>query len=152
MPKLDLSKLVARMGAGYPAPFGEPVQGRASLNLGDAGGLTQFGVKIWTLEPGAWSSQRHWHENEDEFVLMLDGELVMVEEDGEHVMRAGDCATYKAGVANGHHFINRSAKPARFLIVGTRSEVERAHYPDIDLVYAHDENGYGFTRKDGTPY
>jgi uncharacterized cupin superfamily protein len=128
------------------------VAGRSSISLGDAGGLTQFGVRIVMLEPGAWSSHRHWHENEDEFLMMTEGELVMVENEGETIMREGDCATYKAGVANGHHMINRSGSKAAFLIVGTRSTADVAHYPDTDLLATKNGAGYIFTRKDGSSY
>lgn len=152
MPKLDLAAVPALARTGYPAEFAGKLAGRAVKRLGDAGGLTQFGVNLVRLQPGAWASQRHWHEKEDEFVIIVSGELIMVEEDGETVMRAGDCATHKAGVANGHHLVNRSEADASFLVVGTRSGAERAHYPDIDLAFSQDENGSAFTRKDGTPY
>jgi uncharacterized cupin superfamily protein len=152
MPKLDLSAIPVKSGSSYPGKLAEPVAGRSSINLGDTGGLTQFGARICFMAPGAWSSQRHWHEQEDELVLMLEGELVMVEEEGETVMRAGDCATHKAGVPNGHHLINRTDNQAKFLIVGTRSPVDRAHYPDVDLLATDTGSGYVFTRKDGTSY
>ncbi len=152
MPKLDLSAIPQRGGTSYPAPFAAAMQGRTYQRLGDAGVLTQFGVNICRLAPGAWSSQRHWHENEDEFVMMLSGELVLVEDDGEHPMCPGDCATFKAGVSNGHHLVNRSGAEAAFLVVGTRAGTEHAHYPDIDLAYAMDAAGRRFTRKDGRPY
>lgn len=152
MPKLDLSSIPARTGSGYPAPFNEAVKGRSSLRLGDAGGLTQFGANLITLEPGAWASQRHWHENEDEFVMMVSGELVLIEEDGETPMRPGDCATHKAGVANGHHLVNRSGSPATFLVVGTRAPSEIAHYPDVDLLATRTGTAQAFTRKDGSSF
>ncbi len=152
MPKLDLSAIPLRTGTGYPPEFAGPLAGRAFQRLGDAGGLTQFGVNLCTLAPGAWASQRHWHEQEDEFIMVLSGELVMIEEDGEHVLRAGDCATHKAGVANGHHLVNRSGGEASFLVVGTRAATERAHYPDIDMEAHKDESGFRFMHRDGTPY
>lgn len=152
MPKIDISAIAPRTGSGYPAPFAQEVAGRIQHNLGDAGGLTQFGVKLCRLQPGAWSSQRHWHENEDEFVMVLEGELMMIENEGETPMRAGDCATYKAGVANGHHLINRNAVDAVFLVVGTRAATEAAHYPDIDLKAVNDGNGVRYFHTDGRPY
>jgi uncharacterized cupin superfamily protein len=152
MPKLDLSAISARTGSGYPAPFNEAVKGRSSLRLGDAGGLTQFGANLITLEPGAWASQRHWHENEDEFVMIVSGELVLIEDEGETPMHPGDCATHKAGVANGHHLVNRSDKPATFLVIGTRAASEIAHYPDIDLLATRTGTAQGFTRKDGSSF
>jgi uncharacterized cupin superfamily protein len=152
MPKLDLAAIPFRTGTGYPPEFAAPLTGRSFQRLGDAGGLTQFGVNLCTLAPGAWASQRHWHENEDEFVIVLSGELVMVENDGEHILRAGDCTTHKAGIANGHHLINRSGADATFLVVGTRAASERAYYPDIDMEARKDESGFRFVRRDGTPY
>ena len=152
MPKLDMSAIAPRTGSGYPAPFAETMAGRIQHNLGDAVGLTQFGVKLYRLKPGAWSSQRHWHENEDEFVMVLEGEVAMIENDGETILRTGDCATHKAGVANGHHLVNRSTADAAFLVVGTRARTETAHYPDIDLKAVNDGNGFRYFHTDGRPY
>jgi uncharacterized cupin superfamily protein len=133
MPKLDLSALPRRTGSIYPSPYAEMVAGRSSLRLGDAGGLTQFGANLIILEPGAMSSLRHWHEAEDEFVMMTEGECVLVQDAGEVVMRPGDCATFRAGDPDGHHFINRTNREARFLVVGTRAAREVAHYSDVDF-------------------
>lgn len=152
MPRLDLSAIPVRTGSIYPARYAGMVAGRSSLRLGDAGGLTQFGANLVTLEPGALSSLRHWHENEDEFVMVTDGELTLVEDDGESIMRRGDCAAFPAGAANGHHFVNRSAAPATFLVVGTRAAVEVAHYSDVDLMVRIGKDGAVFTHRDGTPY
>jgi uncharacterized cupin superfamily protein len=152
MPKIDVAAVLSKSGSGYPGSFADAVRGRSYQNLGDAAGLTQYGVRICRLEPGAWSSQRHWHENEDEFIMMLEGELVLVEDDGEHVMRPGDCAAWKAGTPNGHHLVNRSPERASFLVVGTRAATETAHYPDIDLRYVKDASGGRYTHKDGAPY
>jgi uncharacterized cupin superfamily protein len=152
MPKLDLSAIPFRYGSGYPGKLAEAVAGRSVQNLGDAGGLTQFGAKMIRLEPGAWSSHRHWHENEDECVLMIEGELVMVENEGETIMRKGDVATYKAGVANGHHLINRTDKAAIFLVIGTRTTADRGHYPDTDLLATKNGASYVFTKKDGSAF
>lgn len=152
MPKVDMSSITPRTATGYPAPYDREVTGRTQYNLGDSGGLTQFGVKLVELAPGAWSSHRHWHEQEDEFVMVLSGALVMVEDEGETQLVPGDCATHKAGSGNGHHLQNRSTAPARFLVVGTRSAQERAHYPEIDLLALKDAAGMRFLHKDGTPY
>lgn len=152
MPKLDLAAIEATFGSGYPAPYDEPCLGRSYQRLTQAAGLTQFGVNICRLKPGAWSSQRHWHENEDEFLMMIEGELVLIEDQGETIMRAGDCAAFPAGQRNGHHLVNRSGTDGAFLVVGTRAPKERAHYPDIDLAFHSDSTGRRFTRKDGTSY
>ena len=152
MPKIDLSTITPRTGSGYPAPFAETMKGRVQINLGDAGGLTQFGVKLCRLKPGAWSSQRHWHESEDEFVMVLEGEITMIENEGETILRAGDCAAHKAGVPNGHHLVNRSSAEAEFLVVGTRAKAETAHYPDIDLKAVNDGAGFRYFHTDGQPY
>lgn len=122
------------------------------LELGQAAGLTQFGASLMTIEPGSISSQRHWHEGEDEFLMMLSGELVLVEEDGETIMLPGDMAGFKAGVANGHHMVNRSNEQAKFLVVGTSATRDICHYPDIDLRFESDEDGHHFTNKAGVPY
>ena len=124
------------------------------MRLGLAAGLTQFGVNLVILPPGAWSSQRHWHEVEDEFVWVLDGEVVLVEDEGETVLRAGDCAGFKAGVQNGHHLVNRSGASARLLTVGTRDDGDHGEYSDIDMRFLpgrYSGRG-GFTRKDGSPF
>lgn len=152
MPKLDLSTLPVISKTGYPGALADIVRGRSYQRLAAPGGLTQFGVNLCRVAPGSASSQRHWHEKEDEFVVMLEGELILVEEGSEQVMRPGDCATFKAGVANGHHFVNRADKDGVFVVVGTNLPNERAYYPDVDLLYKDDETGSGYFRKDGTPY
>lgn len=151
MPKLDLASLPVRTGSIYPAPYAAMMAGRSSLRLGEAGGLTQYGVNLVTLDPGAMSSLRHWHEREDEFVIVTEGECTLVDEAGETPMRAGDCAAFPAGVANGHHFVNRSAAPARFLVVGSRAAREVAHYSDIDMKLVIEGGRASFTRRDGRP-
>jgi uncharacterized cupin superfamily protein len=133
MPKLDLTQVPVRTGTIYPPPYDALVAGRSSLRLGEAGGLTQFGVNLVTLAPGATSSMRHWHEAEDEFVWVTAGELVMVTNAGEEVMRPGDCAAFPANSGEAHHFINRTDSPASFLVAGTKSRAEVAHYPDQGL-------------------
>jgi uncharacterized cupin superfamily protein len=132
VPKVDLSAIPQTNRTGYLPPHGEKVAGRNYRRVAQALGLTDFGVSEVTLEPGAWSSQRHWHEGEDEIVVMIEGEAVLVEEEGETVMRAGDIAAFAKGVANGHHLINRSATQCRFVAVGKPSTTD-CHYPDIDM-------------------
>jgi uncharacterized cupin superfamily protein len=127
-------------------------RGRERQRLGRAAGLTQFGVNICTLKPGASSSQRHWHEKEDELVYVLEGEVVLLEDAGETTLKAGDAAAWKSGVANGHCLINRSNRDARIIEIGTRAAEELAHYPEIDLKVVRDEKGTRYTRKDGTPF
>ena len=156
MPKIDLAKAPTRLGTAYPAPFDQPCLDRHRIKLGDAAGLDQFGVNLLRLPPGAWSSQRHWHTAEDEFTSVLEGEVVLVEnpqgdDGGETLMRAGDCAGFKAGVANGHHFQNRSDRDVLLLEIGSRRPAEDGcDYPDIDLVLREGEAVY--RHRDGTPY
>jgi uncharacterized cupin superfamily protein len=150
MSRLDLSSIPVQTGTGYPDPFAEAVNGRSKQALGDAGGLTQFGVNLVELKPGAASSQRHWHSHEDEFVMVVSGELTLVTDEGETLMRAGDCAAFPAGRPNGHHLINRGWGNALFLCVGSRIAEDRALYPDIDLV--HDSKTGSYSHRDGTPY
>jgi uncharacterized cupin superfamily protein len=152
MPKIDIAAVPERNSTSYPEPFRQAVAGRFWPALGQAAGLAQFGANLVRLEPGAWSSQRHWHEEEDEFLLMLDGELVLVENEGESAMRAGDAAAFKAGVPNGHHLINRSDEEAVFLVVGSRAPAERAHYPDVDLSLEATDGRNRFRNKKGEPY
>lgn len=151
MKKIDLSAIKVALGSGYPAPYDEPVRQRRKLRLGDVAGLTQFGVNLMRLPPGAWSSQRHWHTAEDEFVYVLEGEVVLVSGVGEEVLRAGDCAGFKAGEPDGHHLQNRSGAEVVVLEVGSRNrERDGVDYPDIDLRIAPGE--IKFLHKDGTPY
>lgn len=121
MPRIDIDAIEWKGGTGYPEPFRALVEGRVRKRLGDAGGLTQFGVNLTRLGPGSASAHRHWHENEDEFVFILDGEVTLIEDDGETILRAGDAATFKAGVANGHHLVNRSGRDVTYLEIGTRA-------------------------------
>ena len=148
--RLDLSSIPVQTGTGYPDPFAEAVNGRSKQALGDAGGLTQFGVNLVELKPGAASSQRHWHSHEDEFVMVVSGELTLVTDEGETLMRAGDCAAFPAGRPNGHHLINRGWGNALFRCVGSRFQEDRALYPDIDLV--HESKTDSYFHRDGTPY
>jgi uncharacterized cupin superfamily protein len=146
--KIDITKAPVVNGAGYPSPYDVPCQQRSRMPLGDGAGLTQFGVNLCRLPPETWSSQRHWHTHEDELVYVLEGEVVLVTDDDEEVLHAGDCAGFRAGEPNGHQFQNRSGADVVLLEIGTRVAADTAHYPDIDLrlVAGH------FQHTDGTPY
>lgn len=152
MPKLDLTQAPVRTGSVYPSPYNEQMAGRSSIRLGELAGLTQFGVNIVTLEPGAVASLRHWHLNEDEFGMVLEGELILIEDEGETVMQPGDCAAWKAGVPNGHRFVNRTGAPARFLIVGTKAATEVATYSDVDMKIHIAGGKARFTYQDGSDW
>ena len=151
MKKIDISSAKVTLGSSYPPPYGEPCRQRKRFRLGDAAGLTQFGVNLLRLPPGTWSSQRHWHTAEDEFVYVLEGEVVLLSDAGEEVLRAGDCAGFKAGEANGHHLQNRTQAEAVLLEIGARDpDRDAVDYPDIDLTI---REGTGeFSHKDGRPY
>ncbi|HWV41676.1 cupin domain-containing protein [Pseudorhodoplanes sp.] len=150
MPKIDLSAVSKRKGSGYPAPFAAPCAERVRQRLGDAGGLTDFGVNLTRLPPGGWSSQRHWHSHEDEFVYLIEGELTLIEDDGETVLRAGDCAAFPKGTGNGHHLVNRSGTTATYLEIGSRQPEDLTTCSDIDMKSANSDGR--FVHKDGTPY
>lgn len=150
MSKLDIDAVKRRIGASYPAPFDQPCRTRARRALGDAGGLGDFGVNLLELPPGAWSSQRHWHSAEDEFVWVLQGEVVLIDDTGEHMLRAGDCAAFPKGDANGHQIVNRSAATALCLEVGTRRGDDVCTYSDIDM--RTDGHTGWYAHMDGTPY
>ena len=150
MPKIDLAAVPARKGSGYPAPFDAPCAERVRRRLGDAGGLQDFGVNLMHLPAGGWSSQRHWHSHEDEFVYVLEGELTLVEDAGETLLRAGDCAAFPKGSGDGHHLINRSRASAVYLEVGSRSPADLTTCSDIDLMSASADGR--FVHKDGGPY
>ena len=149
---IDFSKAPVKTGSIYPKPYDAEMAGRWSIRLGEAGGLTQFGVNIVVLDPGAKSSLRHWHLHEDEFVIVTEGTLVLVDDAGRHEMSVGSCAAFPAGEANGHHFVNESGEEARFLVVGTKAPHEVATYSDIDLKVELKDGKATFSRKDGTPY
>ena len=152
MPKIDLAKVGIHSGSGYPAPFQARCAGRHKQRLGNAGGLTQFGVNLTRIDPGSQSALRHWHEEEDEFVYLLEDELVLIDDVGETLLRAGDAAAFPRGDGNGHHLVNRSDKAALYLEVGTRSPREQAHYPDDDLVVIRDAAGGRALHKSGLSY
>jgi len=150
--RIDIAAAPERKGSRYPAPYDEPCAGRVRRRLGDAAGLTQFGVNLQRLPAGQWSSQRHWHSQEDEFVWVVEGEVVLVTNAGEEVLRAGDCAGFKAGEADGHHLQNRTDRDALLLEIGSRfPETDATTYPDIDLAFPAGSEVY--THADGTrPY
>jgi uncharacterized cupin superfamily protein len=153
MPRIDTANLTVRIGSpNYPAPFRQVCAGRHKTALGNAVGLTQFGVNLTKLEPGAASALRHWHENEDEFVYILEGECTLIEDGGETLLKAGDCAGFKANVPNGHCLVNRTDRDMVYLEIGTRAASERAHYPDGDLLFERDGTNVKVMHKDGTPY
>ena len=149
---LDPGHVPVKTGSIYPEPYAAMVAGRTSLRLAEAGGLTQFGVNLVTLQPGALSSLRHWHLHEDEFVMILDGKCILVQDAGETMMRPGDCAAFPAGVPDGHHLINRTEQVARFLVIGTKAQREVATYSDFDLMVGIGGGQAIFTHKDGSPY
>ncbi len=150
MPRIDIDAVPVRQGSGYPPPFDAPCAARTRRRLGEAGGLRDFGVNLMTLPPGGWSSQRHWHSHEDEFVLVLEGELTLIEDGGEKVLRAGDCAGFAKGTGDGHHMINRTSATAVYLEVGSRHPDDLTTCSDIDMKSANADGR--FTHKDGSPY
>ena len=147
--KIDIASAAEVVGTLYPAPFDAPCRTRKRRRLGDAAGLTQFGVNLLRLPPGAWSSQRHWQTKSDEFVYVLAGEVTLVTDEGEEVLRPGDAAGFKAGDPNGHCLQNRGDAEAHVLEVGTRVDGDGAYYPDIDMM-VHGNSDYA--HRDGTPY
>src|SRR5438876_11639021 len=149
MPALDPATVPEQTGSAYPPPLDAPCRDRAKRALGDAVGLTHFGVNLRRLGPGAWSAQRHWHTRQDEFVYVLQGEVVLVTDAGEQTLHAGMAAGFPAGKADGHHLINRSTALAIYLEVGDRTPGDEVHYPDVDLFVASD---FSFHHKTGEPY
>lgn len=151
-PALDPGTLAPRRGASYPAPFAAQTARRLKWALGDALGLAGFGVNLVELAPGAWSAQRHWHSREDEFVYVLEGEITLITEAGAQTLGPGMAAGFPAGVADGHHLVNRSDAPARYLEVGDRDGADECSYPDIDLQRRPGPDGPVFTNRKGAPY
>lgn len=153
MPKINITSAPDGKGSRYPAPHDAPCRERAWKRLGDVAGLTQFGVNLLTLKPGVWSSQRHWHSHEDEFLYVLSGEVVLVTDAGEEVLRPGDCAGFKAGVRDGHCLKNRSQADAQILVVGSRDDRDWGEYSDVDMRFlpGRYSGGGGYTKRDGTP-
>jgi uncharacterized cupin superfamily protein len=152
VPKIDIAALPLDTVVNYPEPFRRALDGRSRKRLGNGVGLTQFGVNLTTLKPGTWSSQRHWHRDEDELVYVLAGELVLCEDVGETVLKAGDAAGWKANSGDGHCLINRTDRDAVYLEIGTRLPRERVVYSDIDMVLERDEGGPRYLHKSGEPY
>ena len=152
MPKVEISSCPERQGSRYPEPYDAPCRERRWRALGEPAGLTQFGVNLLRLAPGVWSSQRHWHMHEDEFVWVLEGEAVMVTDKGRETLRAGDCAGFKAGEPDGHVFINESDADAVLLVVGSRDDRDHGYYSDIDMQFlpGRYSGGGGYATKDGT--
>lgn len=148
MPKVDLDAITPSNGTGYPDPFHREVQGRWWKRIAKAAGLTEMGASHVTLEPGAWSSQRHWHDDEDEMVIMLTGRAVLVEDDGEHEVGPGDVLAWPKGIKNGHHLINRSDEPCTFVAISAGPH-GTGGYSDIDMIWTGDGR---FCRRDGTEY
>jgi uncharacterized cupin superfamily protein len=152
-PALNPEAVAPRSSSGYPEPFRSRVLPREKRALGDALGLTKIGVNLTTLSPGKESSMRHFHTREDELVFVLDGEVVLVTDEGEQTLGAGMCAGFAAGSGNGHHLINRSNRPARYLEISNRDPADEAAYPDVDLAYRKlPDGGFVFLHKDGTQY
>lgn len=149
MPKVDLSQIEETNRTGYPEPLNRAVAGRHYRRLAPALGITDFGASLVQLEPGAWSSQRHWHEAEDEMLVMLEGEAVLVEDEGKTLLKPGDIAAWPKGAANGHHLINEADRPCRFFVVG-KPAASSCHYPDVDLHL--DGATQKFVHKDGSDY
>lgn len=152
MPKIDFKSVTPRSGSGYPGALAARMEGRTSLKLGDAGGLSQFGANLIRLEPGALSSLRHWHMEQDEFVMITRGTCTLVDDTGAQDLEVGECAAFPAGDPNGHHFINNTNEIAEFLVIGTRTPTERAFYSDIDMKVEIDGAEFTWLHNDGTPH
>ncbi|MFT4716253.1 MAG: putative cupin superfamily protein [Paracoccaceae bacterium] len=150
MPKLNLAQIEFKTGSSYPEPYASEMGDRGRYPLGDAAGLTQFGANLMVMQPGSKSSLRHWHKNEDEFVMVTQGELVLVQDEGEIRMRRGEFAAFKAGDTNGHHLINLSDQEARFLVIGTKISSDVCTYPDVDMKVVIEGDTDKFMRIDGT--
>ncbi|WP_299938688.1 cupin domain-containing protein [uncultured Pelagimonas sp.] len=150
MPKIDISAVPTRTGSSYPGKLADQMAGRSQQGLGDAGGLTQFGANLVRLAPKAASSLRHWHEKQDEFLIVIEGALTLIDDNGETPLKVGDCCAFPAGDANGHHIVNLSGQDGAFLVVGTRTPTETGWYSDIDMMVTAADGKMAFTRKDGS--
>jgi uncharacterized cupin superfamily protein len=150
---IDPREIEARTGTGYPEPYREHVHARSKRRLGDAFGLSRYGVNLVELSPGTWSSQRHWHTLEDEFIFVVSGKLTLITDAGEQVLTPGMVAGFPAGDPNGHHLINQGDEPASYLEIGDRNTGDEVFYPDIDLLYKITDGGkHEFTNRAGVPY
>jgi uncharacterized cupin superfamily protein len=151
--RIDTAAVARVLGTLYPPPYDTPCRNRERRRLGDAAGLTQFGVNLLRLAPGVWSSQRHWHSHEDEFVYVIQGEVTLVTDAGDEILRAGDAAGFKAGEPDGHCLQNRSAAEALVLEIGSREPaLDRTTYPGLDLLVPAGRTSLVFTHLDGRPY
>jgi uncharacterized cupin superfamily protein len=150
--RIDIAALESIVGTLYPSPFDQPCRARERKKLGDAAGLKQFGINLLTLPPGAWSSQRHWHTAGDEFVYVVSGEVVLVTDGGEEILRAGDAAGFPANDGNGHQLQNRSGQAAQVLEIGTRTDGDTVYYSDIDMIAPAGGKPATYAHRDGTPY
>lgn len=148
MPKIDVNAIPQSNATGYPPPFDKAVEGRWWRRLAPLAGLTQMGASHVVLKPGGWSSQRHWHDGEDELLVMLSGEAVLIEDGGETILQPGDVAAWPMGVANGHHLVNRSNADCSFIAISAGDRSMGGSYADIDMRFADE----GYYHKDGTPY
>ncbi len=151
-PALDPESVPRRTGSTYPKQFQEPLAGRHKRVLGDPLGLSHFGVNLVELGPGAWSAQRHWHSQEDEFVYVVSGELTLITDAGRQVLGAGMVAGFPAGAADGHHLVNASEAPAAYLEIGDRGDGDEVIYPDIDMLLSPVPGGRAFFHNNGRPY
>jgi uncharacterized cupin superfamily protein len=149
---VDPRTITPRTATVYPPEFAGAVKGREKRALGDFFGLTQYGVNLTTLAPGSWSAHRHWHENEDEFVFVVEGEITLIDDAGEHLLKPGMCAGFKSGVRNGHHLVNKTNTPVTYLEIGTRAQVERAYYSEADMFFEKDGAKTTVTRRNGAPF
>ncbi len=152
MPKIDVARVPGVTGSGYPAPFKNVAGSRVRKSLGDAAGLTQFGVRLTRLPKGAGTSQRHWHLSEDEFIYVLEGQVTLITDAGEEILGPGEAAGFPAGVANGHCLVNKNDADAVFLEIGTRAPFDVGEYPDIDLRFMRMGKTEIYTNKAGVPY
>lgn len=152
MPKIDINALPVKTGSTYPAEYAARIGDRRQVRLGEASGLTQFGANLVTLGPGAMSSLRHWHEQQDEFLVVTQGVCTLIDDHGETRLYPGDCAAFPAGDANGHNIVNQTDQDAGFVVIGTHTATEAAHYSDIDMKVTARDGAVTFTRRDGTAF
>ena len=151
-PALNAADVEGQRGTPFPSPFADRMRGREKRRLGDAFGIAQFGVNQVKLEPGAESALRHWHTLEDEIIYVLSGQLSLITDDGEQVLRSGSVIGFPAGSSNAHHLVNRSSEAAEFLEIGSRIEADNAYYPDDDIAWVEVDGKWALTHKEGTPY